>query len=49
MKQHFSQAEKRFSGTAVVKLRTYPVGVTRPEEVVRSFVHQAPMALHSNF
>lgn len=48
MKQQLSQNEKRFSGTAVVKLRTYHVALTRPEEVAGSFAHRAPIASHSS-
>lgn len=48
MKQHFSQAEKLFNGTAVVNLRMYPVDRTRPKEVSESFACHAPIALHSS-
>lgn len=48
MKQHFSQAEKRFNATSMVKLRTYPDGVGRLEEVAGLFADEAPIALHSS-
>lgn len=48
MEQHFSQAEKLFSGAAVANLRMYPVDLIRLEGAAGSFACRGLIALHSS-